>query len=262
MDLATWSELKLTLFMLVFFRNMGLLIAAPLFQSRNLPPMVRVSVALFLSFIFTPLLDPLSTLPMTLASLFFDLLREFALGLLMGYILYLTFAGLQLAGQLVELPMGFTMVNVLDPQTGGQMPILGQLYFLVALWLFILVKGDHALFSVLAQSYRLLPIGETIIFTKGLPYLVKAFGNLFLLAVQVALPIFGVLFLTDIGLGVLARLVPQINVFFLGFPLKVFVGLFLLILSLPVFCRWLAESYSGNGSVWSELLRFLKTLRP
>ena len=223
--------------------------------------MVRVSLALFLSFIFTPLLEPLPTWPMPFGLFAFNLLRELALGLLMGYILYLTFAGLQLAGQLVELPMGFTMVNVLDPQTGGQMPIIGQLYFLVALWLFILVKGDHTLLAVLAQSYRLLPVGETIIFTKGLPYLLRAFGNLFLMAVQVALPLFGVLFLTDVGLGVLARLVPQINVFFLGFPLKVFLGLFLLALSLPVFFRWLAESYAGNGSVWTELLRLLKTLR-
>ncbi|NLY91239.1 MAG: flagellar type III secretion system protein FliR [Firmicutes bacterium] len=261
MDLATWTEMKLTLFMLVFFRNIGLLITAPLFQSRNLPPMVRVSIALFLSFLFTPLLEPLPVRSVSFGLFAFSLLQELALGLLMGYILFLTFAGLQLAGQLVDLPMGFSMVNVLDPQTGGQMPIIGQLYFIIALWIFILVKGDHILLTVLAQSFRLLPVGGEILFAKGLPYMIKAFGNLFLLAVQVALPIFGVLFLTDMGLGVLAKLVPQINVFFLGFPLKIFLGLFLLILSLPVLLRWLAVSYSGNGSVWSELLRFLKTLR-
>lgn len=253
--------MKLTLFMLVFFRNIGLLITAPLFQSRNLPPMVRVSIALFLSFLFTPLLEPLPVRSVSFGLFAFSLLQELALGLLMGYILFLTFAGLQLAGQLVDLPMGFSMVNVLDPQTGGQMPIIGQLYFIIALWIFILVKGDHILLTVLAQSFRLLPVGGEILFAKGLPYMIKAFGNLFLLAVQVALPIFGVLFLTDMGLGVLAKLVPQINVFFLGFPLKIFLGLFLLILSLPVLLRWLAVSYSGNGSVWSELLRFLKTLR-
>lgn len=223
--------------------------------------MVRVSIALFLSFLFTPLLEPLPVRSVSFGLFAFSLLQELALGLLMGYILFLTFAGLQLAGQLVDLPMGFSMVNVLDPQTGGQMPIIGQLYFIIALWIFILVKGDHILLTVLAQSFRLLPVGGEILFAKGLPYMIKAFGNLFLLAVQVALPIFGVLFLTDMGLGVLAKLVPQINVFFLGFPLKIFLGLFLLILSLPVLLRWLAVSYSGNGSVWSELLRFLKTLR-
>ncbi|HHT48642.1 MAG TPA: flagellar type III secretion system protein FliR [Firmicutes bacterium] len=261
MDLATWAEMKITLFMLVFFRNIGLLVTAPLFQSRNLPRMVRVSIALFLSFIFTPLLEPLSTQPTNFAFLAFGLLQELALGLLMGYILYLTFAGLQLAGQLVERPMGFSMVNVLDPQTGSQMPIIGQLYFIIALWLFILVKGDHSLLTVLNHSFRLLPVGEEIVFAKGLPYLLRAFADLFWLALQVALPIFGVLFLADIGLGVLAKLVPQINVFFLGFPLKVCIGLFLLILSLPVFIRWLALNYSANGSVWTELLRFLKTIR-
>ncbi|HBR28973.1 MAG TPA: flagellar type III secretion system protein FliR [Firmicutes bacterium] len=265
MDLARWSEMKIALFMLVFFRNIGLLIGAPLFQSRNLPGMVRVSIALLLSFIFVPLIETRGGLsPNLLNNLWlvvFALLQEFALGILMGYVLYLTFAGLQVAGQLVEVPMGFGMLNVLDPYSGNQMPLIGQLYFIVGLWIFILVKGDHTLLNILAQSYRLLPVGEPIFFTKGLPYIIKAFSGMFLLAVQAALPILGVLFLTDVSLGVLAKLVPQINVFFLGFPLKVSLGLTLLILSLPVFVRWLAGNYSTEGSVWTELLRLLKTLR-
>lgn len=265
MELARWSELKIALFGLVFFRNIGLLIGAPLFQSRNLPGMVRVSIALFLSFIFVPIIEIRSGLPTDLMTnlwlIIFALLQEFVLGLLMGYVLYLTFAGLQLAGQLVEVPMGFGMLNVLDPYSGNQMPIIGQLYYIVALWIFILVKGDHTLLNILAQSYRLLPVGEPMIFTKGLPYIIKAFSGMFWLAVQVALPVLGVLFLTDVFLGVLAKLVPQINVFFFGFPLKAALGLTLIILSLPVFVRWLAGNYSTEGSVWTELLRLLKTIR-
>ena len=223
--------------------------------------MVRVSIALFLSFVFVPLVQPMIALPAHFGILVFHLVQEFAIGLLMGFILYLTFAGLQLAGHLVERPMGFAMVNVLDPYTGTQMPIIGQLYYIIALWLFILVKGDHTLLNVLSQSYQLLPVGGEIIFAKGLPYILQAFSGLFWLAVQVALPIFGVLFLTDVGLGVLAKLVPQINVFFIGFPLKAFLGLTLIILSMPVLVRWLAEYFSTSGSVWTELLRFLKTIR-
>lgn len=261
MDLATWSEMKITLFMLLFFRNLGLFTGAPFFQSRNLPSQVRIGIALFLSFIFLPVVKPMGALPAHFGLLLFYLLQEFALGLLMGYILYLTFAGLQLAGQLVEMPMGFSMVNVLDPHTGSQMPIIGQLYYIVALWLFVLVKGDHTLISVLSQSYQLLPVGGEFFFAKGLPYILQAFSGLFWLAIQVALPIFGVLFLTDVGLGVLAKLVPQINVFFIGFPLKAFLGFTLLFLSMPVLFRWLAEYFSTSGSVWTELLRFLKTIR-
>lgn len=253
--------MQISLFMLVFFRNLGLLTGAPLFQSRNLPPMVRVSIALFLSFIFVPFVQPLVALPTHFGVFVFYLLQEFALGLLIGFIVYLTFAGLQLAGQLVDRPMGFTMVNVLDPYTGGQMPVVGQLYYIIALWLFILVKGDHTLIRVLSQSYQLIPVGGEVFFTKGLPYFLQAFSGLFWLAVQIAVPIFGVLFLTDVGLGVLAKLVPQINVFFIGFPIKTFLGLTLLILSLPVLVRWLAGYFSANGRVWTELLRFLNTIR-
>jgi flagellar biosynthetic protein FliR len=156
--------------------------------------------------------------------------------------------------------MGFGMVNVLDPQTGGQMPIIGQLYYLTAIWLFLLVNGHHILLNVLAQSFKILPVGKLFYFTKGLPLIIKNFSQLFWLALQVAIPIIGVLFLTDVGLGVLSKLIPQINVFILGFPIKVFLGITLLILSLPVLLRWLAVNYSNTGSIWTELLRFIKLI--
>jgi len=260
LDLSAWTEMKFTLFLLIFLRNTGLMIAAPFFQSRNIPNVLRICLALFLSFVFVPVLKLPSALPQNFWQIALLMIQELILGLIMGYILYLTFAGLQLAGQLIDVPMGFGMVNVLDPQTGGQMPIIGQLYSLIAVWLFLLVKGDHTLINILAQSFKLLPIGEPLLLTRGLLLVIKAFSGLFWLAIQVAIPIIGVLFLTDIGLGVLAKLIPQINVFFLGFPIKVFLGITILILSLPVLVRWLAVNYSNNGSVWTELLRFLKAI--
>lgn len=260
MDLSAWTETKLILFVLIFMRNIGLLIGAPFFQSRNIPNALRISLALFLALLFLPLFKTSGTLPSTFWQAAFLMVQEVLLGLIMGYILYLTFAGIQLAGQIIEVPIGFGMVNVLDPQTGGQMPIIGQLYQLVAVWLFLLVKGDHVLIKVLTQSFKLLPVGAPLAFSKGLPLVLRTFSNLFILAIQIATPIVGVLFLTNIGLGVLAKLIPQINVFFLGFPLKVFLGMLLLILSLPVFIRWLAEIFSADGRVWTEILRFLRAL--
>ena len=241
-------------------RNLGLLIGAPFFQSRNIPHTLRVSLALFLALLLVPLLAAAGTMPLTFWQVAFQMGQELLLGIMMGYILYLTIAGIQLAGQIIEVPMGFGMVNVLDPQTGGQMPIIGQLYQIVAVWLFMLVRGDHLLVKVLTQSFKLLPVGQPLALMRGVPLVLRTFANLFILAVQIAIPIVGVLFLTNVGLGVLAKLIPQINVFFLGFPLKVFLGILLLILSLPVFTRWVAELFSANGRVWTELLRFLQAL--
>ena len=260
MDLSAWTEMKFILFLLVFLRNTGLMIGAPFFQSRNISNPLRVGLAFFLAVVFLPLLNLPGNSPQSFWELVFLMIQEFILGLIMGYILYLAFAGLQLAGQLVEVPMGFGMVNVLDPQTGGQMPIIGQLYYLTAIWLFLLVNGHHILLNVLAQSFKILPVGKLFYFTKGLPLIIKNFSQLFWLALQVAIPIIGVLFLTDVGLGVLSKLIPQINVFILGFPIKVFLGITLLILSLPVLLRWLAVNYSNTGSIWTELLRFIKLI--
>lgn len=260
MDLSAWTERQLIFFLLVFMRNLGLLISAPFFQSRNIPGTFRVSLALFLALLLLPVLTAVSLEPLTFWQVAFLMGQELLLGIMIGYILNLTFAGMQLAGQIIEVPMGIGMINVLDPQTGGQMPIIGQLYQIVAVWLFLLVRGDHLLVRTLMQSFKLLPVGQPLALLQGVPLVLKTFAYLFVLAVQIAIPIIGVLFLTTIGLGVLAKLIPQINVFFLSFPLKIFLGIVLLILSLPAFTRWAAGLFSASGRVWTELLRFLQAL--
>src|SRR5690554_5674984 len=142
----------------------------------------------------------------------------------MGYVVNMVLAAFQLAGQMIDVPMGFGLANVLDPQQGIRMPIVGQLQQIIALWIFLLVDGHHVLFRALVESYRLLPVGNLPFFAHGTELVVRAFSSMFLLGFTIALPIVGVLFLTNIGLGILVRLIPQVNVFMVSFPLKIMIG--------------------------------------
>lgn len=260
MTLYGWTEQTLLHFLLVMMRITGLLTTAPVFQSRNLPVAVRLGWAFLVSLVLTPVLpggiDPL-THPATLILL---VVQELLTGLVLGFVVNIIFAAFQVAGQMIEVPMGFGLVNVLDPMTGAQMPLVGQVKHIIALWLFLLVNGHHTLIRALVESFRLMPAGKPPFFTQGVELIVKVFSGMFLLAFRIALPIVGVLFLTTVGLGILVRMIPQINVFMVGFPLKILIGLVLIWLSMAVFIRWLTGYLSPYGDLWQDLLLVITAL--
>lgn len=259
MTILDWTEQVFLRFLLVTLRITGLFTTAPVFQSRNLPPAIRLGLVLFISLVLTPVI-PGSAGVSSLPALGLLAVQEILVGLVMGFMVSMALAAVQVAGQLIDVPIGFGMVNVLDPQTGVGMPVLGQLQHIIALWFFLLVDGHHLLLRALVESYRLLPAGGTPFFLRGTALVVKGFSNMFLLGFTIALPIVGVLFLTSIGLGILVRLIPQINVFMVGYPLKILIGFILLWLSMAVFCRWFAGYLSGSGEIWRELLRLISAI--
>ena len=261
MNLAEWTELQFVFYLLIYSRVFGLLQSAPVFQNKSISGFLRSGLALFVALVVFPLVTNFTNLRVTSISQFlFLVMQELLIGLTIGYILNLAFTGIQLAGSFIETPMGLGMVNVIDPQYGGQIPIIGQIFQLAALWLFLLVNGHHLLFDFLLMTYKLLPISKAININAGAAMILQAFGGIFWLGLQIAIPIMGVLFLTDIGLGVLSRLIPQINVFIISFPVKIFMGLVLILFSLPVFLRWLAQFFSSVGNYWPEAVSIIKSL--
>ncbi|HEY8344811.1 MAG TPA: flagellar biosynthetic protein FliR [Bacillota bacterium] len=261
MNLAEWTELQFVLYLLVYARVFGLLQTAPVFQNKSISGFLRSGLALFVSLVIFPPLANVTDLNLPHIGSFLLLVGgELIIGFTIGYILNLAFAGVQLAGSFIETPMGLGMVNVIDPQYGGQIPIIGQLFQLIALWLFLLVNAHHLLFDFLLMTYKLLPVGKALNINNGAAMILRAFGGVFWLGLQIAIPIMGVLFLTDLGLGVLSRLIPQINVFVISFPVKISLGLILILLSLPVFVRWLAQFFSSIGNYWPEAVSMIKSL--
>ena len=160
----------------------------------------------------------------------------------------LAFAGIQLAGSFIETPMGLGMVNVIDPQYGGQIPIIGQLFQLIALWLFLLVNAHHLLFDFLLMTYRLLPVGEALNISNGATMILQAFSGIFWLGLQIAIPIMGVLSDRPGPRGAV-RLIPQINVFVISFPVKISLGLVLILLSLPVLSGGWLSSFLPSANI-------------
>ncbi|GIP56533.1 hypothetical protein J15TS10_03470 [Paenibacillus woosongensis] len=163
--------------------------------------------------------------------------RELLIGLLMGYVAQLLFTVIQMAGSFIDIQMGFGIVNVIDPMTGASAPVLGNFKYIIATLLFLSMNGHHYLLDAVIRSYNWMPLSNELfqrIYHGTLSeFLVRTFSQAFLLSFQLAAPLVVALFITDVALGFLARTAPQFNVFVIGIPLKIMVGLAMLLLLIP-----------------------------
>ena len=139
--------------------------------------------------------------------------------------------------------MGFGMANVIDPLSSLQVPLIAQFQYLLAALIFLCIDGHHWLLQAIAASFKVISFSEVLSSTnsvllhpvKAAVFLVEMFRDIFIIAIKISAPTMVALFLTSVALGILARAVPQINIFILGFPIKIAVGLLSLATSLPLF---------------------------
>lgn len=197
---------------------------------------VRLFSILGLSLALTPVVTPyLPPFPATWSAGAFLVVREFLVGLGCGLVFRFLFAGVQMAGNLVAIQMGFGMATLLDPQTQAQNTLLAEMLVLLATLIFLTMNGHHVLLRLLARSYQEVPLETSIALPGALFTYVPSLGCLmYNLAVQLLAPVLALLFLTQLALGLVARAVPQIQVMIVGFPLTIALGLFFLSLTLMV----------------------------
>jgi len=246
-------------FVLVLMRMAGVFLTAPVFASRNIPVMVKASWILLISFLIFPVVDfkadllPGSGLPLALG-----VVRELLIGFCVGLGATLVFTGIQLAGQIVDIQMGLGMVNIIDPITSTQISVMGQYYYLIATLVFLSVDGHHLLLRALADSFTLVPLGQAH-FTAALGTKMMAmFSQIFFIAFRVGAPVIGALFITNMALGVVARTVPQMNVFIVGMPLNLAVGFMITALSMSFFVFVLQGLFKGMVRDLAVLIQALR----
>lgn len=236
MDFFGIDQREIEILMLVFARISMVIAVIPVFGSANVPIMVKVGLSAFLSVIVYSFSEP-SGIPneLTIPGLLSLVFREGIIGLLFGFITGMLFYAIQFAGHFVSFQMGFAMVQLIDPQSQERVPIIGQFYFIMAILLFLLINGHHLILSGLIESFRIVPIGTGILSGDLIALLTKLTGNVFVLALKIASPILVTLFLTDVMMGIIARTVPQMNIFFVSLPLKIGMGMILVVSTLSLF---------------------------
>lgn len=230
-DLSDWMVILLLTARLTAFTSI-----APFYGIRGVPPALKGAFGLLLAVLLFPIVQQPETLAgLELLTFVLLLLGEVLVGLAIGYVASLVFASIKIAGQLIDVQMGLAMASLFDPQSGSQNTIVGQFLDTLGILLFMLIDGHHRLLAALAKSYELIPLGNFRSFEGALVQeIVRIFGGTFILGLKIAAPVIAVLIVVDVTLGLVARTVPQLNVFILGFPLKIGLGILTLAVVAPL----------------------------
>ncbi len=249
-DLLQWN---LSLFLLILFRWGGMIMLAPVFGARGVPVMVRLGLAASLSVIVYPIIAAAKpSIPIELLPYVAVVLKEVFVGLVIGFVIYTMTAILQGAGQLIDFQMGFTMGAAIDPVYGVQSPMMGNFQMILATMLLLATNSHHYLIAAMVKSYAYIPINPSSLPSNYL-YYVHLVTNVFSLAIQLAMPVFGALLVSDIGVGLLSRTVPQLNIFSIVFPVKIIFGFTILFLAIPFFGESITHLFNTNMSWVLEL---------
>src|SRR5919199_1207620 len=253
--LARFSEQQVAAFFLVLARVSPLFILAPLFSSKQVPARARGVLAVALTLGLSPVVSrhgriDLDTLPYALL-----ILKELLVGLAFAYGLGALFAAVQAAGALLDTLIGFSFGSLVDPVTGNQSSVLSQLYALVGVAVFVAIDGDAWVVKGLARTYEAVPLLEAPQIGSLVHGAQVAFSGVVAASLEVGAPVILALIVTDAAFGVVSRVVPQLNVFAVGFPAKVAVGLVLIGASLPFASAWLADQLEQSVASALQALR-------
>ncbi len=211
----------------------AMLSIAPILGAQAVPARVRVGLALLLTLVIAPLAPtPADLDPVSLAGLWVTV-QQVIIGLAMGFALLLVFAAFIVGGQIFAMQMGLGFAALVDPQRGVQVPVISQFYVLVTTLVFLALDGHLVVVEVLAESFRLLPVGTAGLGGAGLWALVTWGQEMFSGAVRIALPAIATLMLVNLAFGVMMRAAPQLNIFAVGFPITMTVGFLIMLWMLP-----------------------------
>ena len=235
-----FSVSNIILFMAIFTRLSGLFASAPLFSTYPIPTQVKIWLAACIAFILFPIVQYNTSfaVPNSVPALTLILLKEFLIGFAMGFCANIMFVGIELGVNMFAIQMGLSADQALNPTSGGQSPVITQAYTYLASMLFIAIGAHQWLFSALYNSFKVMPVGYTFAFSPAIVEQIIVISNqMFNIGLSIALPIFGILFITDVLLGFTSKMMPQMNIFMVSLPLKIYLGL---LLSL-IFMRPMAE---------------------
>ena len=260
MGASILNEQQILAFVLVFLRIGAMLIMIPVIGEATVPARVKAGLALMISLIVCPSV-PVDVAPLRAEAGIYTLagamIGEVMIGITLGFAAKIVFAGIQFAGDMIGVQMGFAIANIIDPVSRVQTSLMAEFQYLIAALVYLAIDGHHIFIYAIADSYRLIaPFGYH--FSGPLmDAMIKFSSGLFSVAVKISAPVMAVLLFTNVALGIVARTVPQINVFIVGFPVQIAAGLLFVGLTVPIFVKLVQRAMTGLTTEVHVLLRLM-----
>lgn len=248
--------------LLIFLRVAGILFSAPILDTATIPALFKVGLGLAVSVLLLPVVETVvSVKDLGLMAFVIGVVSEIAIGVTIGLSAKLLFTGIQLAGQIAGYQMGFAVANVVDPATSTQIPILAQFYNLTAMLVFLAINAHHMFFMALVDSYTILPPLGLHFNPQLVEMIMQLAANMFVVAIKVGAPLIAVMLVVSVGMGLIARTVPQIHIFIVAMPLKILIGMAFMIIVAPYLTAFLIDLFSSYQVTLFDLIRLMAVKR-
>lgn len=226
---------KISVLLLIFARVSSFFIVVPLFSYKTIPSQMKIAFAFILSWM---MYYTFSVEAFEINGQYILLvMKEVIIGLSLGLIAYIIFSAVAIAGGFIDFQLGFAMANIIDPQTGVSTPLTGQFFNFLILLLLLATNGHHLILDGIFYSYQFLPMNEMFPAfgdEQTVKYIMTLFAAVFTIAFQMSAPVVAVIFLVTLALGITGKTVPQLNIFVVGFPIKIAVGFIVLLITMGV----------------------------
>ncbi len=246
------------MFFLIFARLIGAFIITPVFSSTFIPNQVKLFFVLILSLVMFNLQSEYVQFELNIYYIAL-LIKELSIGFALGFVVYLYLSVFNMAGEIIDGQIGFSMVSFFDPMTNTNDTITGTLYYTIATLVLFLINGHHWIIQAILESFKMYKVGMTDLNPALYAQMLKLFIGTFALAFKIASPIVAALFIANVTLGFLAKTVPQMNVFVVGMPLKVAMGFAMLIILTPLFIKATGHVFEELQVKMIELLHYFGT---
>ena len=221
--------------LLVWMRLLGLFLLAPVFNSPLIPLLAKVGLSFLLAITLLPSLTSQDFFTLLDGYYLLALVSEISVGLVLGLLSGLVFSCIEIAGEVIDFQMGFSYANVVDPLSNLRFSVMGQFYFLLTVIYYLGIGGYRLTLQGLVRSFSLIPLGSFKLGLNAPVSFVGLVGEVMAIALALGAPVIATLFLSNLTLAIISRAVPQMNVFIVGLPLNIGLGLFMSLMTLPYF---------------------------
>ena len=227
------------LFLFASCRVAGVIFFNPIFGRKSIPNVIKVGLTLVIALNAVYEIGNISVINYTTIELILAMLKEFVVGLTIGFIMQMFLSVFHIGGDLIDMQMGFSMASMYDPTTKANITLTGNLLTAMYILLFFISNSHLALMNIVIKSFQVIPIGLQAISTRLGVYFIELFAAILAYAVQLSMAIVVTEIIVEVAVGILMRLVPNINVFVVNLQVKILVGLIVLLTIIPALAKYM-----------------------
>ncbi|MBR4904318.1 MAG: flagellar biosynthetic protein FliR [Selenomonadaceae bacterium] len=261
MDFYDVFQGQVAAFLLVLTRTSGIFFISPFLGSMNIPYKLRAAVAVMVAVILFPIVlkEYVIHAPATVLMFAFTVAKELFIGWLIGLVAYIALTAINTAGKIMDMQIGFAVVQMMDPTTMQQTGLVGTFLYNLTIIYFVATNGHHVILSALTESLRIIPL-DSMVWNTSLPELITDLtAGIWMNGMKIAMPVTFAILMTNVGLGILARTMPQMNIFVVGIPMQLMIGMTIVSMILPFYILFLDVIFN---EMYANISIALKALAP